>query len=214
MEPTLKTALIDLDRDRVRTLVEARLGQGDEALLLLDECRQALAEVGQRYQQGDYYLSELILAGEILKAVAGQLEPHLIRGQPAAQPAQRGTVVLATLKGDIHDLGKNLFKVLLTAHGYAVHDLGVDVSPERIVPAVRDTRADLVGFSALITSCFDAMHQAVGELRAADLRSRVGLMIGGGVTTPTLRDHLGADFQTTDAMAGVAWCQARRRPSP
>ncbi len=118
-------------------------------------------------------------------------------------------MVLATPKGDIHDLGKNILVTLLEAQGFAVHDLGVDVDPARVIEKVREVEPDFVGFSALITTAFASMKRTAEIFEEEGLRDRFKLMVGGGVTTPTLRTHIGADFQSTDATQGVAYCLKR-----
>jgi methanogenic corrinoid protein MtbC1 len=115
------------------------------------------------------------------------------------------------LRGDIHDLGKNIVATLLRAQGFEVYDLGVDVDPAVVVKKVKETRPEFVGFSVLITTAFDSMKEAADMLVEAGLRRQLKLMIGGGVTTPMVRDYVGADFQTTDAMEGVAYCMKAMR---
>jgi methanogenic corrinoid protein MtbC1 len=135
--------------------------------------------------------------------VTAILEPQLAKVRP---PKPAGKIVLATLKGDIHDLGKNLFGSLVKTRGFEVYDLGVDVAPARVVEKVKEVKPNFLGFSALITTAFTCMREATQMLDEAGLRSQFKVMVGGGVTTPTVRDYVGADFQTTDAMEGVAYC--------
>ena len=148
-------------------------------------------------------LAELMLSAEIFKAAMEILEPRL---SSARSQGPTGRVVLATLKGDIHDLGKNILAVLLKAQGFEVHDIGIDVPPAKVLETVKQVQPDFVGFSALITTAFDQMKTAAHMLDEAGLRKRVKLMVGGGVTTPQVKDYIGADFQTTDATKGVAYC--------
>jgi methylmalonyl-CoA mutase cobalamin-binding domain/chain len=115
-------------------------------------------------------------------------------------------VVLATLTGDIHDLGKNIVGTLLRAQGFDVCDLGVDVAPAMVVEKVKEVKPEFVGFSVLMTTAFAAMKQAAEMLEEAGLRDQIKLMIGGGVTTPMVKEYIGADFQTLDATEGVAYC--------
>lgn len=203
MPDELSIALVELQRDAVAEIVRRRLAAGEAPLGILDACRAGMALVGERFQAGDYFLAELLLSAEIFKRVAADLEPHLAKGRPATPT---GTVVLATMKGDIHDLGKNVFATLLRVQGFAVHDLGVDVPPERLAAAVAELQPDFVGFSALLTPAFESMKRAADLLVQAGLRERLQLLIGGGVTTPAVQDFVGADFQTVDATAGVAHC--------
>lgn len=203
MSSLLSQAIVELEPQRVTALVGERLDAGHDPLEVLAECRQGMAVVGERFQSGEYFLSELLLSAEIFKDAVRILEPHLARTGP---PEPTGAVVLATLKGDIHDLGKNILATLLRAHGFVVHDLGVNVPPAVVVDKVREIRPDLVGFSALITTAFESMREAAGLLEQAGLREGVKLMVGGGVTTPAVKQFVGADFQSTDATAGVAYC--------
>jgi methylmalonyl-CoA mutase cobalamin-binding domain/chain len=203
MSEELRRAIVELDRGIVPVLVKRRLARGDDPLAILEECRRGMAIVGDRFQDGEYFLAELLLSAEIFKKAVAILDPHLAR---ARSPEPTGKVVLATMRGDIHDLGKNIVATLLRVHAFEVHDLGVDVEPSRLVDEVARIEPDFVGFSALITTSFESAKGAVGLLEEAGLRDHVKLMVGGGVTTPELGAYLGADFQTRDASAGVAYC--------
>lgn len=203
MMEDISKSIVELEREQALAAVKDQVQRGVDPVLILGECRRGMTIVGEKFQAGDYFLAELMLSAEIFKGAVSILEPHLSRARPA-KPL--GTVVLATLKGDIHDLGKNIFSTLLKSQGFAVHDLGVDASPALVVDKVKEIAPDFVGFSALITSAFDSMKQASELLREAGLRERFKLMIGGGVTTPMVRDYVGADFQTTDATEGVSYC--------
>jgi len=199
----LSTALVELKRDEAVEIVRSKIDGGEDPLQILEECRRGMTIVGDRFQKGEYFLAELILSAEIFKGAVAILEPYLAS---ASKSEPLGKVVLATMKGDIHDLGKNILATLLKSQGFEVHDLGVDVAPSLVVDKVRETGPDFVGFSVLITTAFESMKQAAAMLREAGLRERLKLMIGGGVTTPAVRDYVGADFQTTDATEGVAYC--------
>jgi methanogenic corrinoid protein MtbC1 len=203
MAGELSVAIVELERDKALAMVKDRAKRDSDPIQILDECRRGMTIVGERFQAGDYFLAELMLSAEIFKGAVAILEPYLSQARPA-KPL--GTVVLATLKGDIHDLGKNIFSTLLNSQGFDVHDIGVDVNPVLVVDRVREVTPDFVGFSALITSAFESMKQASELLREAGLRDRFKLMVGGGVTTPRVKDYIGADFQTTDATAGVDYC--------
>lgn len=206
MSEELSMAILELAHDDVPEMIGRRLEAGEDPLAILAECREGMTRVGQRFQDGDYYLAELLLSAEIFKAAVAQIEPHL----PAtAHDRLAGTVVLATMRGDIHDLGKNILATLLRAHAFEVHDLGVNVEPAVLVDKVREVRPDFVGLSVLITTAFRSMQDARRLLEEAGLRDSLHLMIGGGVTTPELKTWLGADFQSLDASEGVAWCIER-----
>jgi methanogenic corrinoid protein MtbC1 len=203
MPKDLPAALVGLQRDKVVGLVESRIAEGEDPRAILEECRQGMSLVGERFQAGEYFLAELLLSAEIFKTAVALLEPHLKQAQ-SSEPA--GTVVLATMQGDIHDLGKNIFATLLRAHAFEVHDLGVNVPPLLLVEKVKQLRPHFVGLSALLTTTFPSMKQAAALLSDAGLRDGLKLLIGGGVTTAALKEYVGADFQIADAVEGVAYC--------
>lgn len=203
MSEELSKALVELESDEVLEVVKSRAEKDEDAIHILEECRRGMTMVGDRFQKGEYFLAELLLSAEIFKGAVAILQPYLAKARPS-KPL--GRVLLATLKGDIHDLGKNIVATLLQAYGFEVHDLGVDVPPSLVVEKVREVRPDFVGFSALITTAFVSMKEAAEILQQAGLRDHLKIMIGGGVTTPMTKDYVGADFQTLDAMEGVTYC--------
>lgn len=212
MSSDLAAAIVELRREEVLAAVSGRAAKGEDPLQILEECRRGMTTVGERFQKGDYFLAELMLSAEIFKEAMTVLRPHLAKSRPTKPLAK---IVIATLKGDIHNLGKDIMATLLEAHGFEVHDLGVDVPPSLVLAKVREIKPQFVGFSALITTAFPNMREAAEMMREAGLRQDIKLMIGGGVTTATTKEYVGADFQTTDAMAGVAYClsemEGRRR---
>ena len=203
MSDELAMAIVDLERDEALDMVKRRCEKGENPLHILDECRQGMIIVGERYQTGEYFLSELMMSAELFKGVVGILDPYLAKARP---PKPRGKVMVATLRGDIHDLGKNLFAALCKAQGFEVYDLGVDVAPALVVEKVKEVKPDFVGFSALITSAFASMKEAAEMLEEAGLRKQFRLMVGGGISDAMVKEYIRADFQTTDAMEGVAYC--------
>jgi len=203
MAEGLIAALVDFRKEEVIEAVKSRAERGESPVQILAECRRGMTIVGERFQTGEYFLAELMLSGEIFKGAMAILEPYLAKTNPS-KPL--GKVVLATLKGDIHDLGKDIVAIMLKAQGFEVYNLGVDVSPNIVIDKVKETTPDFVGFSALITTAFDSMKQTAIMLQEAGLREQFKLMVGGGVTTPAVKEYVGADFQTTDATEGVAYC--------
>ncbi|MCK4363099.1 MAG: cobalamin-dependent protein, partial [Dehalococcoidia bacterium] len=149
MSGELSMALVELERDRVAEEVKSRAETGESPIQILEECRRGMTIVGDRFQKGEYFLAELMLSAEIFKGAMAILEPYLAS---ASESEPLGKVVLATLQGDIHDMGKNILAIMLKAQGFEVHDLGVDVAPGLVVEKVRETRPDFVGFSVLITT--------------------------------------------------------------
>ena len=203
MSEELAMAIVELKRDEVLDMVNTRIGQKESPLQILEECRQGMTLVGERFQKGEYFLAQLILSAELFKEVVEILDPYLTTMGPQES---KGKVVVATLAGDIHDLGKNIFTALVKAQGFEVHDLGVDVAPAILVEKVREVKPDFVGFSVLITSVFDAIKEAADMLEEIGLRNQFKLLVGGGIASEMVRDYIGADFYTTDAMEGVVYC--------
>lgn len=203
MDEELSLKVVELKREEVMGLVRTKLDSGQDPIKILDECRKGMTIVGERFQAGDYYLAELMLSAEVFKSAVAILDPYLF---DTRSDCTAGSIVLGTPKGDIHDLGKNILATLLKAHGFEVHDMGVDVPPSAMLEAVMEKQPDFVGFSALITVAFDSMKETVDLFEKEGIRNRFKLMVGGGVTNTDVKEYIGADFQTTDATKGVAYC--------
>jgi methylmalonyl-CoA mutase cobalamin-binding domain/chain len=195
----LKQAMTELDLDAIAPLVKQGLDEGDQPVLLLEAMCLGMAGVGDLFEKGEYYLADLVLAGEGMKEGLEVLQPHL----KASDTGGKGTVVVCTVKGDIHDIGKNLVATMLSSSGFKVIDLGTDVPAEEIVKAVRDNDAQAVGLSVLLTSMVQSIGDVVRALDAAGLRSNVKVAIGGACTTQELCDKMGADALGRDAVEAV-----------
>lgn len=193
----LAKAMAELEEERVIALVKELLGSGTAPLDIVKSLQEGMTEVGNRFERGDYFLSELVMAGEIMKGAMDILEPHL-SGETAEN---KGTVVIGTVKGDIHDLGKNIVIMLLKGAGYNVVDLGVDVPKEKFVAAVKETGAPLVGMSVLLTSCQGALKETIDAIRAEGLNPKV--IIGGNYINETVKNHVGADYFAITAADGL-----------
>ena len=204
------TAIADsvgrLDERAVLALVRDALDAGEGPLPIIRACEEGLRRVGERYERREYYLSGLIMAGEIFRRVV-ELTQHDLEQEFAG--TANGRVVLGTVSGDIHDIGKNMAALALRAFGFTVVDLGVDVPSDRFVQAARDFAPDVVGLSALVSTAFNAMRDVVATLRAPDagLGRVVPVVIGGGTIDEQVAAHVGADYWTVDAMEGVRICQ-------
>ncbi|NSW84284.1 MAG: corrinoid protein [Syntrophothermus sp.] len=200
----LAQALVELDEERVLELVEQKIGAGEPALNIIQECNAGMARIGERFEAGEYFLSELIFSGEILQNVMSKLEPLLVQ---AEKGDSRGTVVIGTVKGDIHDIGKNIVVTLLKGAGFDVVDLGVDVPTEAFVEKVRETGAKVLGMSALLSFTFPEMKTVIDALKAAGLRDQVTVIIGGAPCNEQVREFTGADYYAIDAVTGVNICR-------
>jgi methylmalonyl-CoA mutase cobalamin-binding domain/chain len=205
-EPTgeIAQAIAGLSFDKATKLVDQAIDEGTDPPAILNECRVGMELVGDLYSTGEYFLSELIMSADIFKKVMEKVEPLLAEGQ---RGAWLGAVVVATPKGDIHDLGKNIVSGLFKVGGFEVFDLGVDVAPEVIVDKVMETDASVVAMSALITPTFASMKQVVELLEERNLRKGRYVIIGGGPTTMQVRDYVCADAWTLDPKEGINWCR-------
>ncbi len=198
----LKQALSDLDEEKVQSLVQERLAQGEDPLAIIASCREGIADVGKRYENNEYYVSDLIMAGEVFKDAMAKISENF----KIEKGSKRGTVVIGTVKGDIHDIGKDIVVSLLQAANYDTIDLGVDVSSEKFVETVKESGATVVGLSGLLTISFDSMKDTVAALKASGMKVKV--MIGGGSTTEQVLKHVGADALGVDAQEAVRLCDA------
>jgi methanogenic corrinoid protein MtbC1 len=204
---SLRMALIELDEEPTLELTRKLLA-GSEAtpLSIVNTCQQALKVVGERYERQEYYLSGLIMAGELFKEVLDLVQPYQ---DQTPREKLSGSVVLGTVAGDIHDIGKNMFATSLKGFGFEVIDLGVDVPPERFLVELRRSRANVVCLSGLIMAAFDSMKETVRLLRAHEdeIGHRTPIVLGGATMDGRICQYCGADSWSTDAMEGVRICQ-------
>jgi methanogenic corrinoid protein MtbC1 len=201
MSEKLVNAIADMREEEALKLVKEMVEGGSEPMGILESARAAMTIVGQRYDEGTYFLPELILAGEILNEITDVIKPKLAK-LPTIE--RHGKVVIGTVKGDIHDIGKNIVTFMLDVNGFEVLDLGVDVSPEKFVETIRDAQPQVVGLSGFLTLAFDTMKETIDAIEAAGLRDGVKIMIGGGQVTEEVREYAGADAYGRDAVAGVS----------
>lgn len=202
----LITHVANLEEQAVLDIVKQRLANGDDPLQIVEECQEGMQQVGLRYERGEYYLAGLIMAGEIFREVTDIVHPlleHRIKHQAS------GRVLLGTVQGDIHDMGKNILGMLLRCYGFTVIDLGVDVPPSEFVARARDQQPDIIGISALLTSAHETMRETVALLRDESKRieTKFSIIIGGGQIDEQIRSTTGADYYGGDAMTGVRLCQ-------
>jgi methylmalonyl-CoA mutase cobalamin-binding domain/chain len=216
LEYSLVTHLADLDESYVLDTVQRLVDEGNDPLDIIKDCEKAMAIVGERYEKRRYYLSGLILAGEIFREVMSMVQPSM---EQRLSGKASGRVLLGTVEGDIHTIGKGIVAVALRCHGFSVEDIGVDVAPQRFVESVRDNPPDIVGLSGLITVAYTSMRETV-QLLKEEARSggrAVPVIIGGSLLTRKICDFIGADYWTKDVMEGVRICQGiveKKRPNP
>ncbi|MFQ6044325.1 MAG: B12-binding domain-containing protein [Candidatus Poribacteria bacterium] len=200
-QESLSQAMANLEEEKVKNLVKEKIEAGVLATEILKELQTGMIEVGNRYQRDEYFVAELVYAGEIMKEVAADLEP-LLEGAPESETTV-GKVVIGTVKGDIHDVGKDIVVIMLRGAGFDVIDLGVDVPPQKFVEAIKESGAPIVGMSVFLTMAYEAAAETVNAIKEAGLRDKVSIMIGGGPVTELVREKTGCDFYGKDAAAGV-----------
>lgn len=190
MAEDLVSALADLKEKEVLTIAQKRLDSGEDPLKTLNDARKAVAMVGQRYKDGEYFIPELVYSGEILKAIVEMVKPKLAKG---AEVQRLGKVIIGTVAGDIHDIGKDIVTFMLDVNGFEVYDLGVDVPAEKFVDKIKEVKPEVVGLSGFLTVSFDSMKGTVQSIKDEDLRDKVKIMIGGGTLDDRVREYVGAD---------------------
>lgn len=195
-------ALVDLEEDNFYHLLDEAFAAGQSPLELIENCRKGMEIVGKRFEDKEYFLTDLIMAAEIFKTASSRIEPKLTQGGKAEKSL--GVVVFGTVHGDIHDIGKNIVVAMLRGAGFTVHDLGIDVSPQAFVTKVKETGATMVGMTGLITISYDGMKDTIDALAAAGLRKQVKVMIGGGMVNEKVREYTGADAWGKDVVSAVA----------
>jgi len=203
MTKELYLALADFDEEFVLETLKTRLQGGEPPLSLLKELQKGMNLVGERYEK-EYYLSELMLSADLFNRSMEILTPYL----SADKGNFIGRLLIGTPRGDIHDLGKNIFVSLARAVGFEVTDLGVDVPIETFVEKVVEFEPDILGFSGLLTPSFTSMKEVVDNLIVRNLRASLKIIVGGGVVTAMVKEFIGADGFTTDAMDGLNQCKA------
>jgi methylmalonyl-CoA mutase cobalamin-binding domain/chain len=198
--------LADLDEESVLELAEKRIAAGDDPLSVIAECNDGMRLVGERYERGEYYIAGLIMSGEIFREVVELAQPLL---EKRAADNSSGCILVGTVSGDIHDLGKNIVGMLLACHGFTVIDLGVDVPPEIFAEKAIEIKPDIIGLSGLITASFEMMKQTITVLREKAAANQISfpIMIGGGLIDDQICQYVGADYWEKDAMSSVRLCQ-------
>jgi methanogenic corrinoid protein MtbC1 len=201
MSDKLVNAIADMKEQEALKLAKEMAEGGSEPLAILNAAREAMGIVGQRYEEGTYFLPELILAGVMLNQIAEIVKPELAK---APKEKRHGKVVMGTVEGDIHDIGKDIVVFMLDVNGFEVLDLGIDVPPQKFVEAIKDFQPQVVGLSGFLSLAFDSMKDTVEAMKKAGLRDKVKVMIGGGQMSDEIKKYTGADAYGEDAMAGVS----------
>lgn len=196
--------LAELDEEKLILLVRELLAKDVSPMEILEECRAGLTKVGERFERKEYFLADLIMSAEVFKGVAALVEP-MIKGKSVEK--HQASIVIGTVQGDVHDIGKNIVSTILSCSGFQVYDLGVNVPPSAFIEKVKTVKPQVVGLSALLTTAFPAMKRTVDELSQSGLRQQVKIMVGGAVVSEQVREMVGADFYGRDAIGAVQYCR-------
>jgi len=196
--------IADMQEEDAVKLSRELLDGGYDPIKLLGHCREAMELVGKRYEEGEYFLPELMLAGEMLSTI-GEMAKPLIKQDPSAKVGEK--VIIGTVHGDLHDIGKNIVTFMLEINGFQVIDLGIDVPPETFIDSIKTHRPKVVGLSGFLTLAFDSMKTTVETIKAAGLRDNLKIMIGGGQVDDAVKNYTGADAFGLNAMEAVSLCK-------
>jgi methanogenic corrinoid protein MtbC1 len=201
----LVEAMANMQEDEALRIVDELLAKGEDPGKILDLASEAMQVVGTRYQEGEYFLPELIMSGEMLRKVGEVLKPLL--AAKTTETKKLGVVVLGTVRGDIHDIGKDIVGFMLEVNGFTVYDLGIDQPEEVFVKAVQEHKPQVLALSGFLSVAFDSMKSTVEQVEAAGLRKGLKIIIGGGQMDDTVRQYTGADAFGMDAMEAVAFAK-------
>jgi methanogenic corrinoid protein MtbC1 len=203
MSDKLIEAMVEMKEQEALERAKDLISSGEDPLKILNACSEAMETVGKRFEAGEYFLPQLILAGEMLRQISEMLKPKLEDKTTSVTSESLGKVLIGTVKGDIHDIGKDIVTFMLQVNGFNVLDLGIDVPPSKFVDAIKDFQPQVVGMSCLLTLAFESMKETVEAIENAGLRQEVKIMVGGGQVSEMVRDYANADAYGEDAVSAV-----------
>jgi methanogenic corrinoid protein MtbC1 len=199
--------LADMKEDEAFALAKRMLlEEGVDPMRVMELCRSAMDIVGKRFEQGEYFLPELVLAGEMLENIGAIAKP-LIKQAPGGEPKKLAKVLIGTVHGDLHDIGKNIVTFMLDINGFEVKDIGVDVPASTFLDEINAFAPDIVGLSGFLTLAFDSMKETIVAIQGAGMRERIKIMIGGGQVDAAVCNYTGADAFGTNAVEAVSLCK-------
>jgi len=201
MSEELTNAVANLEKDEALRLTSEKLDRGEDPQLVLKEGRDGMEIIGKRFADGEYFLPELVYSGEIFKQISEIIKPKL---KADTTSEKLGKIVIGTVAGDIHDIGKDIVVFMFDVSGFEVYDLGVDVPSQKFVDKIKETNAPIVGLSGFLTLAFESMKETVEAIKAAGLRDKVKVMVGGGQIDEDIRRYADADAYGKDAMTAVS----------
>ncbi len=201
----LVKAIVGMEEEKALALAEGLLEGGADPMQVLSLCRRAMEAVGEGFERGEMFLPDLIMSGEILSGISELIKPRI---KDEGEPERLGRVLMGTVEGDIHDIGKNIVVFMLDVNGFEVVDLGVDVPPRVFVEKISELKPDVLGLSCLLTLAYEAMKRTVEAVEEAGLRTAVKIMVGGGTVDEQVREYVGADAFGADAVEAVSLAKA------
>lgn len=205
-EKELIEAIAEMREEEAFALAKGMLDRGEDPVRVLELCREAMDIVGKRFEKQEYFLPELVLAGEMLENIGAIAKP-LIQEKSGGASNKLGRVLIGTVHGDLHDIGKNIVTFMLDINGFEVKDIGIDVPVAKFVKEIQDFKPAVVGLSGFLTLAFDSMKETVQAIEAAGLRDQMKIMIGGGQVDEAVRTYTGADAYGINAVAAVTLCR-------
>lgn len=197
MKDKLIESIVSMNEEKAIQLAQDMLDAGEEPFAVLNACREAMTQVGKKYEDGMYFLPELIVAGDILAAIGAIVKPRLTKGM--AIPEVSGKIMIGTVAGDIHDIGKDIVSFVLDANNFEVIDLGVDVPVSTFLDRIKNEQPDILALSGFLTLAYDSMKATIQAINNAGLRNQVKIMIGGAPMDESVCDYIGADAFGSDA---------------
>jgi methanogenic corrinoid protein MtbC1 len=203
MTESLIHALVEMQEQEALQKARQLLDEGTDPMNILKACLEAMETVGKRFEANEYFLPQLMLAGEMVTQISEMIKPEMKGEAGSAGSDSLGKVLMGTVKGDIHDIGKNIVCFMLEVNGFEVRDIGIDVQPGKFVEAIKDFKPQVVGMSCLLTLGYDSMKETVQAIEDAGLREEVKIMIGGAQVSEKVREYAGADAHGEDAIAAV-----------
>ena len=200
MSKKLIDAMVNMKEKEALEITKQLLDDGEDPISILNACKDAMTVVGERFEKGEFFLPELVMAGEMLSQISAIVKPKITSSQASEH---LGKVIIGTVEGDIHDIGKDIVVFMLDVNGFEVLDLGIDVPVQKFVDAIKDFKPAVVGLSGFLTLAFDSMKATVDAIKEAGLRDDIKIMIGGGQIDDEVRKYAGADAYGSDAMDAV-----------
>ena len=196
-------ALAECNEPEIMRIIQEKLEAGESAESIIGQCNEAMIDLGERFDRGEAFIPDLMMGGMMMKKIMIRLEPVMVAGE--TDQGTKKTLVIGTVRHDVHDIGKDITAMVFRSSGFNVIDLGVDVSPEKFVDAIRQHKPEYVGMSLLLTTCYKSVSETMDAIRDSGLRDTVKICVGGAAASPLIAERLGIDFYAKTAVNGLRW---------